>query len=503
MEFLDEFNKVTNNKFEYIRVAAVEIQKKPPMISVNLLLPYDVLDTLSDEDKQEIREGVEAVLPKSMQIVVSLSKSYINKEIVVRYMMSYFKEKHPTVTIEENDIDVQITNGVAFVKINLVSMFYDYFKSMDLAASIDNYMSHKMCNKIVVEICDSKKDIDLDADLATEDSITIISRRIRTEDHQKIVGKAIGVRPRYICDSKETEEAAVYCGEVVDFKRNASKKTGNSYYIFKIDDTTGTMVCKAFAKYQGEGEYDAIGIGDELIISGKIELDTYLHDSVLLCRDVSKCVIDKSSIILKEELKDVPSKYVAVHPQPYVDYVQDDLFNTGAVAAVPKNLQGKSFVVFDVETTGLDVSDEVIELGAVKVTDGVICQTFSTFVNPHIAIPDKITELTSITDADVMNAPDMSDVIADFYKFSENCVLVAHNASFDKKFIDKYAKANGYMFTNRVMDTLEMARKSVVCKNYKLGTLCEYFDISLEGAHRAVNDCAATAKLFIELSKLS
>ncbi len=96
----------------------------------------------------------------------------------------------------------------------------------------------------------------------------------------------------------------------------------------------------------------------------------------------------------------------------------------------------------------------------------------------------------------------MSDVIADFYKFSENCVLVAHNAQFDKKFVDKYAKINGYLFANRVMDTIDMAKKSVLCKNYKLGTLCDYFGISLEGAHRAVNDCLATAKLFIELVKL-
>ena len=503
MEFLDELNKLTNDKFNYLKVSNVEIQKKPPIVTVNFLLTYDILDSLSEEDKLTIKDAVINILPHSMQVEITFSKSYINDEVVKRYVLSYFKEKHPTVMIENSEIDAKVVNGIAFVKINMKSMFYDYFKSMDLLASMTNYMSHKMCNELRLEISDSKKDLDLDTDLATEDSITIISRRIRTDNHEKIVGKAISVRPRYIVDSKDTEENAVYAGEVIEFKRNESKKTGNSYYVFKINDGTGSLVCKAFAKYQGEGDYDKIGIGDEIIVTGRKDLDSFLHDSVLLCKDISKCTIDKSSIILKEDLKTTPMKYVAVHPERYVDYIQDDLFSAGTnSSAVPEYLVGKSFVVFDFETTGLDVSDEVIELGAVKVVDGVISETFSTFVNPHIPIPEKITELTSITDNDVKNAPDMSDVIADFYKFSENSVLVAHNAAFDKKFVDKYAKLNGYLFANRTMDTVEMARKSVFCKNYKLGTLCEHFGINLEGAHRAVNDCLATAKLFIELVKI-
>ncbi len=502
MEFLDEFNKLTNERFNYLRVSSVNIQKKPPKVIVNFLVPYDILDSYTDEDKKVIEDAVISLIPPSMQVEITYSKSFINDDIVKRYVMNYFKEKHPTVMIETSEIEVAIVNGVAFVKINMKSMFYDYFKSMDLIGSMTKYMSHKMCNELRLEINDSKKDLDLDADLATEDSITIISRRIRTENHEKVVGKEITARARYIVDSKEVEEIAVYAGEVIEFKRNESKKTGNSYYVFKINDGTGNLICKAFAKYKGEGDYDQIEVGDEIIVQGRKDLDTFLHDSVLLCKDISKCKIDKSSIILKEDLKSVPLKYVAVKPERYIDYIQDDLFATNESKVIPDYLLGKSFVVFDFETTGLDVSDEVIELGAVKIVDGVISETFSTFVNPHIPIPARITEITSITDKDVKDAPDMSDVIADFYKFSENCVLVAHNAQFDKKFVDKYAKLNGYIFTNRTMDTLEIAHKSVVCKNYKLETLCDYFDISLEGAHRAVNDCLATAKLFIELVKI-
>lgn len=503
MEFLDKFNELTNEKYMAMRVGSVDIQKKPPVVAVNFLVPYDVLDSYTAEDKESIRQAVVSLLPSSMQVEVTFSKSFIDEDIVRRLMLNFFKENHPTVTIESGEIEVKIVNDIAFVTIHMKSMFYDYFKSVDLVQNITNYMAHKVCNEIRVQIVDSKKDVNFDTDLPTEDSITIVSRKIRTNNHVKIVGKDIAARPRYIIDSKDVEEYAVYAGEVVDFKRHESKKTGNSYYVFKINDTTGNMTCKAFAKYKGEGVYDEICIGDEVIIFGKKDIDTFLHDSVLLCRDISKCEIDKTSIVLKEELKPVPLSYVAVKPEKYVDFVQDDLFGTQETLQVAPYMLGKSFVVFDFETTGTNVTDEATELGAVKIVDGVITETFSTFVNPHIHIPEKITEITSITDEDVKDAPDMSVVIADFYKFTENCVLVAHNASFDKMFVDKYAKLNGYVFPNHYMDTLAMARKSVICKNYKLGTLCAYFGITLEGAHRAVNDCLATAKLFIELVKIS
>lgn len=343
------------------------------------------------------------------------------------------------------------------------SLFYDFFKSYNVAGSMEEYMSHKFCNEIRVEIKDNKKQIDLDTDLATEDSITIISRKLRTSNHEKIVGKDIIDRAKYIIDCKDVEENAIYAGEVVDFKRMESKKTGNSYYVFKIDDSTGQLICKAFTKYKGEGEYDKIAIGDQIIVKGKVDIDTYLHDSVLMCRDVSRCCIDKTSVILKEELKTAPLKYTSVFPEQYEDFVQTDLFSEND-NIIPEFLLSKTFVVFDFETTGLDIGSEVIELGAVKVENGVITQGFSTFVNPHMSIPENITELTNITDQDVQNAPSMDEVVADFYKFAENSVLVAHNISFDKMFLDKYAKLNRYLFSNKTMDTLDMAKKVLYAK---------------------------------------
>lgn len=158
--------------------------------------------------------------------------------------------------------------------------------------------------------------------------------------------------------------------------------------------------------------------------------------------------------------------------------------------------------MFDVETTGLDTSTcKIIELAAVKVIDGKIMETFSTFINPHEPISEKTTSLTSITDADVENAPDSGDVLKDFFKFSENTTLVGHNVNFDIGFINAEAKAIGLYFENPQMDTLEISKRYLKgLHNYKLGTVIKYLGVENEHAHRAIFDTIATAKAFIKLA---
>jgi len=159
------------------------------------------------------------------------------------------------------------------------------------------------------------------------------------------------------------------------------------------------------------------------------------------------------------------------------------------------------YVVFDVETTGLDsAKDEIIEIGACKIKNGKIIDVFSTFVKPNRKIPTEITELTGITDEMVADAPTINYVLPDFYKFCCGATIVAHNLTFDMGFIHNVAKRFSYNFNHNTMDTLEMARKKIGgLKNYKLGTIVDHLGIVLENAHRAVNDATATAKVFIKL----
>lgn len=165
-------------------------------------------------------------------------------------------------------------------------------------------------------------------------------------------------------------------------------------------------------------------------------------------------------------------------------------------------LKDATFVVFDVETTGLSsVYDKMIELAAVKMKDGEVIDTFETFINPNQKISAFTTELTSITNAQVEAAPQEAPVMEDFYKFSEGSILVAHNASFDIGFINKaYERIGKEPTTLPVIDTLELSRTvNPDLKSHRLNTLAKRYGVSLDQHHRAVYDSEATGYLMLKL----
>jgi len=157
------------------------------------------------------------------------------------------------------------------------------------------------------------------------------------------------------------------------------------------------------------------------------------------------------------------------------------------------------FVVFDLETTGLNPQkDKITEIGAVKIKEGKIIGKFSTFVNPGVPIPSFIVKLTGITDDMVTDSPPIEQVLNEFIEFIEGAVLVAHNANFDMGFIKHNAKLMGEKIRNPFIDTLELSRKMFPeLGKYKLNLVAKHLGIELENHHRAVDDSMATAKIFL------
>lgn len=180
-------------------------------------------------------------------------------------------------------------------------------------------------------------------------------------------------------------------------------------------------------------------------------------------------------------------------------YLIDDL---GSVVTMPRGQSlDDTFVVFDIETTGLSKETESItEIGAVKVVGGKIIDRFSTFVNPERPIPAEITKLTGITNEMVADAPVITEILPKFLEFCQDAVLVAHNANFDTGFIRLNAERKcGIEVKNTVLDTLELSRALLPeLKKHKLDIICEQLGVSLEGHHRAVNDAEATAEVFLK-----
>ena len=144
--------------------------------------------------------------------------------------------------------------------------------------------------------------------------------------------------------------------------------------------------------------------------------------------------------------------------------------------------------------------NNIIEIGAVKISEGKIVDRFSTFVNPKEPIPYRIEKLTGINDAMVEDAPFINDALTQFSKFCEGAVYVAHNANFDMGFIKAKEEAAGIVRQYSYVDTLGMARLLVPeIARFKLDNLCKFFKISLENHHRAVDDAEATAHIFLKL----
>lgn len=163
------------------------------------------------------------------------------------------------------------------------------------------------------------------------------------------------------------------------------------------------------------------------------------------------------------------------------------------------------YVVFDLETTGISPNrDEVVEISAIKVREGQVVEEFTTLVNPKRPIPYGASAVNHITDEMVADAPYFSQVLMDFFEFIGDMVLVGHNIqTFDMNFIYRDAeKFYGKIPDNDYIDTLRMARNVLpALSHHRLVDLSDYYGISTEGAHRALNDCRMNMQVYELLAK--
>ena len=166
--------------------------------------------------------------------------------------------------------------------------------------------------------------------------------------------------------------------------------------------------------------------------------------------------------------------------------------------AGPLSFDGE-FCVFDIETTGLsNLRDRMTEIGAVRICDGEIVDQFDTFVDPQMPVPEKISELTGITDEMLRGAPQEEEALEAFLKFADGLPLVAHNASFDVGFIRRAAERVGCVFDLPYIDTVAMSKYcNPELKRHKLDVVAEYFGLGTFNHHRAQDDARMLARIFL------
>lgn len=504
MTILELINERYDNKYSYLRVNKVEIDTGNGKCEVVFLYPYEREKEFAEADRAEIAKWVKHMLPDKLDVDVIFKKSYVDESVLERCIFDFFKKKLPIVggQIAKSDVKAVVTEEFLSVDIAIGPKFYEYVEKEErLEETLKIYLDHQFSKEARIKLTQKEEDGEFNFDIGEERMVEFRQRLINFKERERgnIVGKGISGQAMFISDVKAPSVDVTICGKIESFSRRIAK-SGYIYYTFVINDTTGRINAKYFTRSKDRGALDGLADGEEIVVQGNVDNDSFIKDIAVMVRRLSLSRIDFDGIVVEKEKNVLFDKYLRVSPRNYVDVEQQDMFTKDDKPS--PYVMGRDFVVFDFETTGLDTkTDTPIELAAVKVRDGVIIETFSTFVNPMRPIPEKVKELTSIDDGMVKDAPKWGEIVADFYKFTRGATLVAHNISYDYAILQNSSAEFGYDFDNELVDTLRLCSANLHAHNNKLETVCKHVGITLDGAHRAINDTIATAKLFLYLAK--
>jgi len=365
-------------------------------------------------------------------------------------------------------------------------------------------------------------------------------------DKNYIYGRHIKDDPIKIRDINIETGSCTILGEIFQLE-TMELKNNRILVTFYISDLTDSMTVKAFLPQDRAIEFlENVSNNSYVKVSGDIVYDNYSKALVLMLKSLNKLekeirtdeeeekrielhlhtqmsTLDGINSIkeLATRAKEWGHKAIAVTDHGVVQsfpeamevskklgikiiygmegYLVND--KKEIVSNFDENKEYSTFVVFDIETTGLSaVNDMITEIGAIKVENGKIIDTFSQLINPERPIPEKITNLTGITDDMVKDKPTIGEIINDFKEFIKDHVLVAHNASFDVGFIREKFKLFNLDLNNPVLDTLELSRAVFPdLKSHKLNIIANHLNIELINHHRAVDDAKATAEILIKI----
>ncbi len=344
---------------------------------------------------------------------------------------------------------------------------------------------------------------------------------------------------------------AVVWGDVIEIEKRVTKNGKNNIITIDITDYTGSVTVKVFDSIAASKPVEGLKAGATIVVTGKVQYDDFIKEVVISANAIGTA--KKVKVVDNAEEKRVElhlhtnmSQMDALTPagelvkrayqwghkaiaitdhgvaQAFPDamHAADDIAGSGGEIKVlygteayfmddlvesvtgdaAESLDG-TFICFDIETTGLSpLKDKITEIGAVKVQNGEIIDTFSTFADPEMPIPQKITQLTGITDDMVKDAPSQSEAVSAFLEFADGNVLVAHNAPFDTSFIRRACENMGREYTYTSIDTVAIARAILPdIKNVKLDTVANYLRLGKFNHHRATDDAEILAKIFISL----
>ncbi len=373
-----------------------------------------------------------------------------------------------------------------------------------------------------------------------------------------VYGEPFEINPISISDINKPQRNVVIVGTVFDYAQEPSRSGDKMNISFSISDGNSSVEVKSFATLEDAEEIAAnVKNGAVLALKGYAKKETrkdrtegtdfqFYFNNIAKIKKLSRvdnAPVKRVELHLHTQMShmdalippDVAVKQAKAwgHPaiaitdhgtvQGYQDamlasekigqkviYGVEAYFVNDTAGAIYGNYNedfDAETIVFDIETTGLSVKNcKITEIGAVKVKNGEVTDSFNTFVNPGVPIPADIVELTGITDEMVADAPPVKEALEAFFNFigdrdsDSKKLLVAHNASFDMGFIRYAAEKCGFEFRNPYLDTVALSRYiNPDLKKHKLDTLAEYYQLGDFNHHRACDDAAMLAAIYVKM----
>ncbi len=490
--------RALDESLKKLKISSIEINKTERSITYNFICN----EVVSEELKKAILgEILKETSPHFLHVKITVKKIASDPELVNREIYGYMQKNYPSISIFMKDTDVLSVSLGEVVKytLRLTKDGIEYVNQNGVIRKLNEYLSHKFCSDFSGET-DEKE---------AEETISLLSKEVYESELQKIQHRTIKVKDVVVIDDLHMGNTAVYiedatfgqitvCGKITKIFEKQTQK-GKPFFVIHITDTTDTISGVYFTRKSTYDKIKYLAEGDGVIMNGTLgERDGKPSFTI---SKINRCTFPEDFKKQSKFKKQPPREYKVIFPQKATTVKATSVFDD--LDPLPEELTQKEFVVFDLETTGLDLmSNGITEIGAVKISGGKITEEFSTLIKPDYRISDENFSITGISEDMVKDAPKIGTVLPDFMKFIQGTTLVAQNADFDMKFIRRFANAEDYELTNPVMDTMELSRKYLpTLKRNDLKTIADHFNIVFRH-HRALSDALATAEIFIELMRL-
>src|SRR5690625_149311 len=563
IEQIDLPQDIVTNYFQDSEIDKLELFKVEKLwifhLNIKNVLPLDVYQVLLVHLKESFKGFA------NVNIKLICEDNTCMDDIIIDHWLGFTRSKNDLSTayidllhnqkpqIKENKIIITARNSAEAAALfkRIEQPFKDHFETIGLG----NMKLEVIVSTEIEEIENfKKKTIEEDRKIAQKtysdkEKREVSAKQNGTNKRLKI-GYKIPEEPSFMEEIMEEENKMTVQGYIfkVDVRTLRSKR---SLLIIKATDYTDSLEIKMFSRNDDDAlMFDNVKAGMWIKARGRIQTDSFSNELTMMANDIQEVSVARKKDTAPEGEKRIelhahttmsqldavvsPSRLIEraaswgheaiaitdhsvaqafpeahfaaqKHDIKVIYGIEANVVDDGVPIVYNEQslpLDETTYVVFDVETTGLSsVYDTIIELAAVKVKNGEIIDRFERFANPHRPLPKKIIEITNITDDMLKDAPEVDDVLKDFHEWVGESVFVAHNASFDIGFLNQgYEKINYDRVNNVVIDTLELARFLYPnLRNHRLNTLCKHLDVELTQHHRAIYDAEATGNVFLKM----